>query len=205
MNLTPKQIRILTMIRDARLTRGCSPTLQEMADALDISKVTVFEHVEALIKKGALQRDPNKARSLELTDDCLLPDEQQRTRVPLVGSIAAGAPIEAIEDRQFLDLESMFLPANRSGDVFVLKVTGESMINEHICDGDYVVCRGSQTARSGQKVVALVDNDEATLKTFYREKGKIRLQPANDAFEPIWVEPDRVKIQGIVIGVVRQY
>jgi repressor LexA len=203
MNLTPKQIRILTLIRDSRLTRGCSPTMQELADALDISKVTVFEHVEALIKKGALRRDANKARSLELTEDCLLPDENRSTRLPLVGSIAAGMPIEAVEDRQFLDLTDLFIPAAKSGDVFVLKVAGESMINEHICDGDYVVCRQTPTARNGDKVVALVDGEEATLKTFYREKGRVRLQPANDAFEPIWVEPDRLQIQGVVIGVVR--
>ena len=204
MNLTPKQQRILTLIRDSRLTRGYSPTLQELADELQVSKVTVFEHVEALIKKGALQRDANKARSLELTDDCLLPDEQRATRLPLVGSIAAGHPIEAVEDREFLDLEELFTAPRSSGDIFVLKVDGESMIDEQIRDGDYVICRKTNTARNGQTVVALLpDTGEATLKKFYKEKGRVRLQPANEAFEPMWF--DDVQIQGIAIGVVRSY
>ena len=116
MNLTPKQQKILTLIRDSRLTRGYSPTMQELADELAVSKVTVFEHVEALIKKGALRRDANKARSLELTENCLLPDEQRPTRLPLVGSIAAGSPIDAVEDRQFLDLEEVFVPIGYSTD-----------------------------------------------------------------------------------------
>jgi len=204
MNLTPKQQKILTLIRDSRLTRGYSPTLQELADEMKVSKVTIFEHVEALIKKGALQRDANKARSLELTSNCLLPDEQRATRLPLVGSIAAGHPIEAVEDREFLDLEDIFAAPKASGDVFVLKVEGESMIDEHICDGDYVVCRKAKTARNGQTVVALLpDTGEATLKKFYREKGRIRLQPANEAFEPMWF--DDVQIQGVAIGIVRAY
>jgi len=204
MNLTPKQQRILTFIRDSRLTRGYSPTLQELADEMNVSKVTVFEHVEALIKKGALRRDANKARSLELTANCLLPDEQRPTRLPLVGSIAAGHPIEAVEDREFLDLEEMFAAPKSSGDTFVLKVQGESMIGEQIRDGDYVICRKTSTARNGQTVVALLpDTGEATLKKFYREKGRIRLQPANEAFEPMWF--DDVRIQGVAIGVVRAY
>jgi len=204
MNLTPKQQRILMLIRDSRLTRGYSPTMQELSEQLGVSKVTVFEHVEALIKKGALRRDPNKARSLELTNRCLLPDEHRATRLPLVGDIAAGRPIEAIEDRQFLDLEEIFTQPTRSGDIFVLRVKGDSMIDEQIREGDYVVCRRADTARNGQTVVALLpDENEATLKKFYRQKGRIRLQPANEAYEPIWV--DDVQVQGIVIGVVRAY
>ncbi len=203
-NLTPKQIRILTLIRDWRLRQGCSPTMQELADELGVSKVTVFEHVEALIKKGALRRDANKARSLELTDRCLLPDEQRPTRLPLVGAIAAGRPIEAVEEREFLDLEDIFAQPHRSGDIFCLRVKGDSMIDEQIREGDYVVCQRAATARNGQTVVALLPEDnEATLKKFYKDKGRIRLQPANEAYEPIWV--DDVTIQGIVIGVVRTY
>ena len=104
MHLTPKQLHILTRIRDLRIAHGCSPTMQELADELDVSKVTVFEHVEALIKKGALRRQPNKARSLEVSSNVELPDEQRGSRVPLVGRIAAGQPIEAVEEREFLDL-----------------------------------------------------------------------------------------------------
>ena len=99
MNLTPKQLRILNMIRETRVTRGYSPTMQEMADEIGVSKVTIFEHVEALIKKGALLRDANKARSLEVSPRLELPDERGSLKLPLVGSIAAGSPIEAVEDR----------------------------------------------------------------------------------------------------------
>ncbi len=206
MNLTPKQQKILTLIRDSRLTRGYSPTMQELADELKVSKVTVFEHVEALIKKGALRRDANKARSLELTENCLLPDESRSTRLPLVGSIAAGSPIDAVEDREFLDLEDLFANPAASGDVFVLHVRGDSMIDQQISDGDYVVCRKTNQARNGQTVVALLDSGEATLKTYYKERnGRVRLQPANEAYEPIWVEPERVQVQGVAIGVVRAY
>ncbi len=205
MNLTPKQMRILTLIRDHRLAYGYSPTMQELADELGVSKVTVFEHVEALIKKGALERDPNKARSLQLSSGVSLPHEEAGTKLPLVGTIAAGHPIEAIEDREFLDLENMFTPPRRrgTGDVFVLKVKGDSMIDEHIRDGDFVIVERKATARNGQTVVALLDDGEATLKKFYKERGRVRLQPANDNYEPIIVED--CTVQGIVVGVVRAY
>ena len=214
MNLTPKQLKILTRIRDIRLSRGYSPTMQELADELGVSKVTVFEHVEALIKKGALIRKANKARSLEVTPEATLPDEERQTRLPLVGSIAAGVPIDAVEEREHLDLEELFAP--RSGSLaatpkFVLRVKGDSMIEEQIRDGDYVICEQRNVARNGQTVVALLDTGvtdegEATLKKFYREKdGRIRLQPANAKYEPIYATPDQIQIQGIVIGVVRTY
>ena len=208
MNLTPKQMQILTRVRDMRLTRGYSPTMQELADELGVSKVTVFERVESLIKKGALLREPNKARSLTVNPKIELPNEARSTRLPLVGSIAAGSPIEAVEDREHLDLEELFQPASRSGKskTFVLRIRGESMIDEQIRDGDFVVCQQTDTARNGQTVVALIDTGEATLKKFYREKdGRVRLQPANDKFEPIYVRADQLTIQGIVIGVVRSY
>lgn len=203
LKLTPKQQKILLLIRDCQLTRGYSPTFQELAEELNVSKVTVFEHVEALIRKGALRRDSNKARSLELTARAALPDESRPTRLPLVGTIAAGLPIEAVEDRQFLDLEELFAGSNRSGDTFVLKVKGDSMIEEQIRPGDYVICRRTSTARNGETVVALLPDGEATLKKFYRERGRIRLQPANEAYEPIFV--DDCQVQGVVIGVVRAY
>jgi repressor LexA len=203
-NLTPKQMNILTRIRDLRLARGYSPTMQELADELGVSKVTVFEHVEALIKKGALLRQANKARSLEVNPDFLLPNEQRNTRLPLVGTIAAGLPIDAVEDREYLDLEDMFAAAGvHGGNNFVLRVRGDSMIDEQIRDGDFVVVEKRNTARNGETVVALLDNGEATLKKIYRESGRVRLQPANDAYEPIFV--DNCTIQGVVIGVVRQY
>lgn len=206
LNLTPKQLKILTRIRDYRLARGYSPTMQELANELGVSKVTVFEHVEALVRKGALIRQANKARSLALSPEVRLPDEDRPTRLPLVGSIAAGLPIEAVEDREHLDLEDLFAPRPGQQSLFVLRVRGDSMINDQIRDGDYVVCEQCNSARNGQTVVALIDNGEATLKRFYRERdSRIRLQPANEAFEPLWVEPDRVQIQGIVVGVIRTY
>ena len=204
MNLTPKQLHILKRIRDLRLAHGYSPTMQELADELGISKVTVFEHVEALIQKGALAREPNKARSLEVKRTIDLPDEQRAARIPLVGTIAAGQPIEAVEDREFLDLEDLFAAKSRQArNTFVLRVRGDSMIDEHICDGDFVVVQQQNTARNGETVVSLLENNEATLKKFYRERGRIRLQPANDAYEPIFVK--KCEIQGVVIGVVRAY
>jgi len=206
-SLTPKQLHILTRIRDSRLTRGYSPTMQELADELGVSKVTIFEHIEALIRKGVLRRQANKARSLELSPAAVVPDEQRRSRLPYVGTIAAGAPIEAVEDRQYLDLEEIFAATRGGapGDRFVLKVRGDSMIDEHIRDGDYVVIEKRHTARTGETVVALIDNGEATLKKYYRDKDRVRLQPANEKYEPIYVEPARLQIQGIVVGVIRQY
>ena len=206
MNLTPKQLHILSRIRDLRLARGYSPTMQELADELDVSKVTVFEHVEALIKKGALVRQPNKARSLEVDPSVQLPDELRSTRLPLVGTIAAGVPIEAVEDREHIDLEDLFTPHGRLGNTFVLQVRGDSMIGEQIRDHDYVICSKQNMARNGQTVVALLDTGEATLKKFFQEKnGRIRLQPANEAYEPLFVDSEQVQIQGVVIGVLRTY
>lgn len=206
MNLTPKQLRILTRIRDVRLTRGYSPTLQELADELGVSKVTVFEHVEALIKKGALHRQANRSRSLDLAPGLELPHESRGVRLPLVGRIAAGRPIEAVEDRQSLDLEALFATGMQgvgAGEAFVLRVEGDSMIEDQIRDGDYVIVQRSATAHNGQTVVALLENGEATLKKFYRERRGIRLQPANERYEPILVK--NCQIQGVVIGVVRVY
>ena len=167
-SLTPKQLHILTRIRDLRRARGYSPTMQELADELGVSKVTVFEHVEALIKKGALYRQPNKARSLEVSPDVELPDEERNTRLPLVGAIAAGMPIDAVEDRQFLDLEELFTkaPGSMANNLFVLKVRGESMIDEQIADGDLVVVNGRESADNGEMVIALVNGSEATVKRF---------------------------------------
>ncbi|MCC6908564.1 MAG: transcriptional repressor LexA [Phycisphaerales bacterium] len=204
MNLTPKQLRILQIIRDRRTRSGYSPTLQEMADELGVSKVTVFEHVEALIRKGALVRDPNKARSLAIRNDSVVPDEGRPMRFPLVGRIAAGYPIEKVENRDELDLEDFFGPRRgQSGAVFALQVEGESMRDEGIWDGDYVLIHRRETARNGERVVAMLPNGETTLKRFYKEHGRIRLQPSNPDFEPIIVSD--CQIQGVVIGVIRRY
>jgi repressor LexA len=202
MNLTPRQVDVLVAIRDYRHLHGYSPTMQELADQLGTSKVTIFEHVGALEKKRVLRRDRHKARSLEIVGDEKLPDENRGTKLPLLGSIAAGSPIEAVENREELDLEQLF--SSRNG-VYVLRVRGESMIEDHLCDGDYVVIERRETARNGEQVVALLDSGEATLKRFYREGNKIRLQPANHTMEPRIVDADRCRVQGVVIGVLRSY
>jgi repressor LexA len=203
MNLTPKQLRILQLIRDSRVTRGYSPTMQELADELQVSKVTVFEHIESLIKKGALRREPNKARSLSLSDRVELPGGG--LSFPLVGRIAAGMPIEKFADNDELVLEDMFGPrVGRKAETFALRVEGDSMRDEGILDGDYVLVERRDQARNGERVVALLPDGETTLKTYFKESdGRIRLQPANPDFKPIIVKSCRV--QGVVIGVLRRY
>lgn len=202
MNLTPKQLKILQLIRDCRVRRGYSPTMQELADELGVSKVTVFEHVEALIKKGALVREPNKARSLSIAEGVPLPDEERPLRFPLVGKIAAGNPIEKFADADELDI-AQIIQGRAGAATFALRVDGESMRDEGILDGDYVLVERRDSARNGDRVVALLPNGETTLKTYFKESDHVRLQPANPAFEPIKVKD--CKIQGVVMGVLRRY
>ncbi len=201
MNLTPRQLDVLVAIRNYRHIHGYSPTMQELADQLGTSKVTIFEHVGALERKRVLRRDKHKARSLEVVADTL-PDEERATKLPLLGNIAAGSPIEAVENREEIDLETLF--ASKQG-VYVLRVRGESMIDDHLCDGDFVVIERRENPKNGEQVVALLDTGEATLKRFYREGSNIRLQPANNSMEPRVVAADRVRVQGVVIGVLRSY
>jgi repressor LexA len=202
MNLTPRQLDVIVAIRNYRHLHGYAPTMQELADQLGTSKVTIFEHIGSLEKKRVIRRDKHKSRSVEIITDEKLPDENRATKLPLLGNIAAGSPIEAIENREELDLERLF--TSRSG-VYVLRVRGDSMIDDHLCDGDYVVIERRQSARNGEQVVALLDSGEATLKRFYREGSRIRLQPANSTMEPRIVDADRCKVQGVVIGVLRSY
>ena len=197
--VTPRQMDILRFIRDSRVRHGFSPTMQEIGDHLGLTRVTVFEHVKALVRKGLLLRAArHKARSLQVSAEAEFP-EDRASRLPLAGRIAAGHPLEAVEDREALDLDELFAGA---GERFVLEVTGRSMIDEHIREGDYVVCERRSEARDGETVVALLAEGEATLKKFYREGRRIRLQPANEEFAPIYV--DDVEIQGVVIGVIRK-
>src|SRR6478735_7945841 len=197
MNLTPRQLDVIVAIRNFRHIHGYSPTMQELADQLGTSKVTIFEHVGALEKKRVLKRDKHKARSLEIISEERLPDENRATKLPLLGNIAAGSPIEAIEDREELDLEKVFHSKNG---VYVLRVRGDSMIDDHLMDGDYVVIERRENAKSGEQVVALLDTGEATLKRFYKESGgKVRLQPANKTMEPRILDANRVRVQGVVI------
>lgn len=204
MNLTPKQLRILQLIRDWRVRFGYSPTMQELADEIGVSKVTVFEHVEALIKKGALVREANKARSLSIADGVPVPDETRPMRFPLVGKIAAGYPIEKLADQDEVDLGDLLAPASRQiGSTFALKVDGDSMKDEGILSGDYILVERTESAHNGDRVVALLPDGQTTLKRYYRESDHIRLQPANPDFDPIRVK--FCQVQGIVKGVVRRY
>jgi repressor LexA len=203
MNLTPKQLKILQLIRDWRVRRGYSPTMQELADEIGVSKVTVFEHVEALIKKNALVREANKARSLSIADGVSVPDEGRPLRFPLVGRIAAGHPIERVASEEEIDLTEMLAPSATAAATFALKVEGDSMRDEGILDGDYVLVERTQVAANGDRVVALLPDGSTTLKTFFKEDDHIRLQPANPNFEPIRVR--FCQVQGIVKGVVRRY
>ena len=196
-NLTPKQFQIVRFLQDYWVEHEYAPTMQEIADHLGVSRPTVFEHIEALEKKKVLTREPTLARGVTLAPEY----SPEAGRLPLVGRIAAGRPIEAIEDTELLDLESLF--RGRPGETFALQVRGDSMIDEQIRDGDYVIVQKRQSARDGETVVAILPDGEATLKKFYKEKGHIRLQPANPTMQPIYAPT--VTIQGVVIGVLRKY
>ncbi len=197
-NLTPRQFEIVDFIRRYAREHEYAPTMQEIADHLGVSRPTVFEHIQALEHKGALARgEPTLARSITLAPELL----DRPGELPLKGRIAAGAPIEALEDVEILNFESLF--RGRPGETFVLQVRGNSMIEEQIRDDDFVIVEKRKEARNGETVVALLPDGDATLKKFYREKGRIRLQPANETMEPIYV--DDCEIQGIVVGVLRKY
>jgi len=177
--------------------------MQELADEIGVSKVTVFEHVEALIKKGALVREANKARSLSIADGIAVPDESRPMKYPLVGKIAAGYPIEKVADADEVDLIEFLGTVDDAGSTFALIVDGESMRDEGILDGDLILLKRAQVANNGDRVVALLEDGSTTLKTFFKEADHIRLQPANPDFDPIRVQ--FCQIQGIVKGVIRRY
>jgi len=198
MNYTPKQLKIMKFIASFQKEHSYSPTLKEIAESFGVSTVTVFEHIRTLEKKQALACLKHKSRSIEIIDDAFLKKESGALAV--MGQIAAGSPILAVENREEIDLQEVFPPR---ADTFVLKVKGESMIDDHIMDGDMVIARKCDTPKNGDTVVALVDEHEATLKRFYREKDRVRLEPANAAMEPIYT--NNVKIQGVVIGVIRRF
>ena len=197
MSYTKRQHTLLKFIVEyQRKHEGLSPTLGEMADHMGVSKVTVFEHLATLKAKGAISTERRKSRSVKVLD----PDfGHVAGSLPLVGRIAAGAALEAFEVAETFSLDEM-LPAGPG--FFVLEVRGDSMIDEGIHDGDFVFVREGTTAENGETVVALINGNEATLKSFYKESNHIRLQPANASMEPIIV-PD-CEIRGVVVGVYRK-
>ena len=203
--LYKKQKQILDFISQYIQKNGYSPTLQEIADSMGLSSLaTVHEHLQALEKKGIVKRYDGAVRGIEIVEDSFNTD-LNGIALPLVGYIAAGQPIEAIENPLATVMVSPDI-VSKNKRCFVLQVRGDSMIEERIQDGDYVVIQQQDTAQDGQIVVALIDNEFATLKTFYKEKNnQIRLQPANKNMDPIYVNADNLQIQGIVTGVIRRY
>lgn len=197
--LTPKQARVLRCIEGFIAQRGYSPTLDELAAELRRAKPTVQQYLRALEARGAIARRRYAHRSIELAEPPQGPPAP--LRLPLLGRIAAGQPIEAVEVPETLDVAaSLGLVAGRR-ELFALQVVGDSMIEEGIFDGDYVVVERRDDAENGQVVVALLPDNTATLKKFFRERARVRLQPANPNLKPVYAR--QVAIQGIVRGVFR--
>ena len=197
-----RQGQILDFIRQFIQKKGSAPTLRQIADAIGVSSLaTVHEHLTALEIKGLIKRKTGKTRSIELRQGFTnLVDSG--LEVPILGFIAAGAPIEPYTDpNATLSISPSFASGKKR--VYVLQVRGESMIEEQIRDGDYIVVEQSKEAKNGEIVVALLDNGMATLKKFFKESTRIRLEPANAAMSPIFVK--NVKIQGKVVGLIRRY
>ncbi|HEX8202695.1 MAG TPA: transcriptional repressor LexA [Isosphaeraceae bacterium] len=195
--LTPRQREIYSFIRSKIQGRGYGPTVREIGVQFEIKSPNgVMCHLKALQKKGLIHREPNMSRAIQLLDD---PTSAPASGVKLLGRIAAGQPIEAVEQADELDFHDW----EGADDKFALQIAGDSMIEAHIADGDYVIIKRQEQARDGQ-IVAVRDVDgEATLKRFYREKHRVRLEPANKAMKPIY--RDHVEILGVLVGVVRKY
>lgn len=205
-SLPPRQRDVIRLIVALSEEHGYPPTLAELAAAMGLkNRMTVHQHVVALKRKGLVHWEPGLNRSLRVLnviEQDLDTEEPPARGVPLSGTIAAGRPIDAIESNEYLEVESRF---SNSG-CFALKVKGDSMIEEGIFDGDFVIVKPQDTARNGDLVVALLDDGCATLKRFYKEKGRYRLQPANRDMEPIYLEASAsLKVQGIVVGLFRNF
>jgi repressor LexA len=205
MALTKRQKQVLDFIAGFQDENGYCPSFQEIAGGLDLASLaTVHKHILALEAKNYLKRGFNQSRSLELS--AKYHQETRRPRaapmeIPLMGRIAAGAPVEAIEHKEVLN----FADFAGSGNTYALEVRGNSMIDDHICDGDLILLERDAEARDGDIVVALVAGSEATLKRIYREGETVRLQPANAALKPIFVAAQDVEIQGRLLAVLQKY
>ena len=195
-HLTKRQKELLDYIEQYIASHDYAPSYREIADFFHLSSIaTVADHIENLKEKGFITKDYNEARSLQVT-----PRWDERTfEIPLLGTIVAGNPIEAIRTNETIDIPKDMMGKN----VFALKVRGDSMIEDGIYDGDYIIIEQTDNPRNGEIVVALIDNENATLKRFYREKDHIRLQPANSNYNPIRVK--KVVVQGRVKGVIRKF
>ena len=208
--ITPRQLQVLNLLQNYHNRQCYSATIAEMAEHLGVSRTTAFEHIAGLREKGMITTSRGKARSLRLTtqasqlldnlDNSDQYNERSTGSIALLGNVAAGAPIDAIENRQELSLTSVF---GDSDEVFALEVRGDSMIDAGLDTGDYVVCKRTSNATDGQIVVAIVDDDTATVKTFYQEANRIRLEPANENYEPIYT--DNCRIEGVVLGSISKF
>jgi repressor LexA len=200
MAITRRQKEVIDFLSSFTATHGYSPSYEEIAEGLGLNSLaTVHKHVTNLQNKGLLQRAHNRSRSIDV-----LPQRTPRRamdRLPLMGRIAAGKPVEAIETAETISLGDII--GNR--EVYALEVRGDSMRDEHIVSGDYVLVERTRTAREGEIIVALVDGSDATLKRFYREGNQIRLQPSNAEMAPIYAPAASVTIQGKVLGILRKY
>lgn len=194
--LTERQREIYDFIKEKIASRGYGPTVREIGSAFKIKSPNgVMCHLKALEKKGIINREGFSARAIQLVGY-----RPGSFSMPLVGQVAAGAPTQAIEQAEQLELTDLFGGANH----YALKVKGTSMIEDHIQDGDFVIIKPQQTARNGDRVVAMIDG-EATLKRFYKERNRIRLDPANGAMKPIYVEPySDIRVLGLLVGVLRR-
>ncbi len=205
MALTKRQKDVVEFIAKFVDENGYSPSYDEIARGLNLASLaTVHKHIHALEAKNYLKRGFNQSRSLDIAPKYLQEQRLQRgpVEVPLLGRIAAGSPMEAIETRATLS----FADFAKSTNTFALEVRGESMIDDHICDGDMILVEKTSEARDGDIVVALIAGTDATLKRFYRESdGKVRLQPANSKMNPIWVDGRELQIQGRLLAVLRKY
>ena len=203
MTLTKRQREILSFLETYILEHGYAPSFEEIASHFWFqSLATVHEHLTNLERKGFIRRAYNESRSVEV-----LPPKgtSGASEIPLLGKVAAGLPIEALMHQETISVPDEMLP-RRGGPNYALRVAGDSMIDEHITDGDFVVVHGKQTAENGEMVIALVNGSEATVKKFYREAGGwIRLQPANATVPPLRFQENEVLIQGVVVGVIRKY
>ncbi len=200
MALTRRQHEVLDVIRDFIDSQGYSPSLEEIGARLGLSSVaTVHKHVTLLVTKGYLRRMWNQNRSIEL----IAPDPPGSIRLPLSGTIAAGRPVEAVPTDETISVPAdMVRDRNNS---YVLRVRGDSMIDEQIRDGDLVVIEERETGGDGETVVALIDDTEATLKRLFRDGPRVRLEPANPNMQPMIFPAERVRIQGVAVGVIRKY
>ena len=198
--ISPKQTEILEYIKSEIINAGFRPAVREICEAVNLKCTSsVHSHLETLERNGYIRRDPTKPRAIEIVDDNFNLTRRELVNVPVVGRVAAGEPILAVENvENYFPIPAEFMPNSQT---FMLNVKGESMINAGILDGDQILVQQQSTAENGDIVVALID-DSATVKTFYKEDGYYRLQPENDTMEPIIVKDD-LKILGKVIGVFR--